>query len=89
MQVLCVVWCRAPSAAVLLQCMARSRGWVVGNGLPDEARSGRMLLKDYTAGKLVHCEWPPNSSDPQQGSASASPQEHPRDTASSSGMSAT
>ncbi|EIE26494.1 P-loop containing nucleoside triphosphate hydrolase protein, partial [Coccomyxa subellipsoidea C-169] len=50
--------CAHLPAAVLLQCMARSRGWVVGNGLPDEARSGRMLLKDYTAGKLVHCEWP-------------------------------
>ena len=32
---------------------------MVGNGLPDEARAGRLLLKDYTAGKLVHCEEPP------------------------------
>ncbi|KAK9916643.1 hypothetical protein WJX75_005277 [Coccomyxa subellipsoidea] len=75
----------SPSAAVLLQCIARSRGWVVGNGLPDEARSGRLLLKDYTAGKLVHCEWPPGSPAAQQGTASASPHADHEDTASSSG----
>ena len=35
------------------------RGWTVGHGLPDESRAGRQLLKDYTAGKLVHCLMPP------------------------------
>jgi hypothetical protein len=39
------------------------RGWVVGNNLPDEAKAGRLLLKDYTSGKLVFCERPPAESD--------------------------
>eukprot|EP00983_Pelagomonas_calceolata_P065354 1148558-Pelagomonas_calceolata.AAC.4 len=37
------------------------RGWTVGHGLPDESRAGRQLLKDYTAGKLVHCLMPPGA----------------------------
>jgi large subunit GTPase 1 len=32
---------------------------VVGNGLPDEARAGRLLLKDYCSGKLTFYERPP------------------------------
>ncbi len=50
---------RPPTAAELLRAVAAARGWVVGNGLPDEARAGRLLLRDYTAGKLLFCEWPP------------------------------
>ncbi len=76
--------CRAPTAAELLQCLAWSRGWVVGNGLPDEARSGRLLLKDYTAGKLAYCEWPPSPSGTQSGDVSSSLQADPDVAASSS-----
>ena len=39
--------------------MAASRGWVVGAGLPDEARAGRAILKDFCDGKLLSYEWPP------------------------------
>ncbi len=53
--------CRPPTSAELLRAVALARGWVVGNGLPDEARAGRLLLKDYTAGKLIYCEQPPNT----------------------------
>ena len=53
--------CRPPTSAELLRAIALARGWVVGNGLPDEARAGRLLLKDYTSGKLVYCEQPPNT----------------------------
>ena len=42
--------------------MAASRGWVVGHGLPDEARAGRAILKDYCDGRLLACEWPPGHS---------------------------
>ena len=31
----------------------------MGHGLPDESRAGRQLLKDYTAGRLIHCLMPP------------------------------
>ena len=53
--------CRPPTPAELLRAIALARGWVVGNGLPDEARAGRLLLKEYTAGKLVYCNHPPGT----------------------------
>ncbi len=62
---------RAPSAAELLRAVAAARGWVVGAGLPDEARAGRLLLRDYTAGKLLHCEWPPPPFGPAPSSQAA------------------
>ena len=43
----------------MLRAVATARGWAVANGLPDEARAGRTLLKDYTAGKLLFAELPP------------------------------
>lgn len=39
-----------------------SRGWVTASGLPDEARAGRKLLKNYVDGVLLYCKPPPNSS---------------------------
>lgn len=50
---------RDPTAAEVLRAMAASRGWVVGAGLPDEARAGRAILKDFCDGKLLSYEWPP------------------------------
>ncbi len=35
-----------------MRTMAASRGWCSANGLPDETRTGRTILKDYTSGKL-------------------------------------
>ncbi len=48
-----------PSAAELLRCVALSRGWVVQAALPDEARAGRLILRDFCAGRLPYFEWPP------------------------------
>lgn len=70
---------RPPTAAELLRGVAGARGWVVGSGLPDEARAGRLLLKDYTDGRLLHCEHPP-STEPSSHAEVA-------DSASSSGSS--
>eukprot|EP00891_Asterochloris_glomerata_P002392 jgi/Astpho2/2392/e_gw1.00044.39.1_t len=53
---------RAPTAAEVLRSHALSKGWVVGSGLPDETRSGRQILKDFVAGKLLHCCPPPGCS---------------------------
>lgn len=50
---------RIPTAAEVLSAYALSRGWVNGSGLPDETRTGRQVLKDYTSGRLAYCEWPP------------------------------
>lgn len=45
----------------LLVSLARARGWAASAGLPDEARAGRQILKDYTNGKLLYCKLPPAS----------------------------
>eukprot|EP00892_Ulva_mutabilis_P007126 jgi/Ulvmu1/4786/UM020_0071.1 len=50
---------RAPTAHEILSAYATNRGWLNGSGLPDQTRSARALLKDYTTGRLVFCEWPP------------------------------
>ncbi len=46
----------------LLRIFSISRGWVTASGLPDEARAGRKLLKNYVDGILLYCKPPPNSS---------------------------
>jgi large subunit GTPase 1 len=48
-----------PTAAELLRAVALSRGWVVQAALPDEARAGRLILRDFCAGRLPYFEWPP------------------------------
>jgi large subunit GTPase 1 len=53
-----------PKAQQLLAALAAARGWAAGGGLPDEARAGRTILKDYTAGRLVFCQLPPGSDPP-------------------------
>jgi len=61
----------------LLRAYAASRGLTAGAGLPDETRAGRALLKDYTSGKLLFCEWPPGVEPPpaegEGGAALAAP----------------
>ncbi len=49
---------------------------MVGNGLPDEARAGRLLLKDYTSGKLTYCEQPPNTHAEVQADAAYTGHDH-------------
>ncbi|KAJ2665127.1 hypothetical protein IWW48_000394 [Coemansia sp. RSA 1200] len=49
-----------PTATELLTSYAAARGmFKAGEGNPDESRAARVLLKDYVAGKLVHCSPPP------------------------------
>ena len=43
--------------------LAVLRGWTAGAGLPDESRAGRVILRDYTNGKLVFCLLPPGGPD--------------------------
>lgn len=50
---------RPPTALEFLRALAIKRGWSSANGLPDETRAGRTILKDYTSGKLVSAEMPP------------------------------
>lgn len=48
-----------PLGTRLLVALARARGWTASGGLPDEARAGRQVLRDYTSGRLLHCRLPP------------------------------
>lgn len=47
------------SALDVLCAYASYRSWVNGSGLPDTSSAARAILKDYTSGKVVYCEWPP------------------------------
>ncbi|KAF8756153.1 P-loop containing nucleoside triphosphate hydrolase protein [Rhizoctonia solani] len=48
------------TAEDLLVSYAIARGFArAGQGLPDEARAARYILKDYVAGKLLFCHPPP------------------------------
>ena len=49
----------ATAAAQAVEMLAQARGWTQAAGLPDQTRSGRQIIKDYTNGLLVHCESPP------------------------------
>lgn len=62
-------------ARVLLDKIALQRGFVTGNGLPDQFKAGKMLLKDYVSGKLVYCHLPPGQSAMLEPEASSQSQE--------------
>lgn len=51
-----------PSARELLEAYALMRGFrKSGQGLPDESRAARIILKDYVNGKLLFCAPPPST----------------------------
>eukprot|EP00166_Cyanidium_caldarium_P002840 ctg_2785.g520 len=50
---------RSPTAAELLDTLARARGFMKDGGRPDQHRAARRLLKDYVAGRLLHVHLPP------------------------------
>ena len=52
---------RAPTAAEVLRTWAVARGWTAASALPDEARAGRAIMKDYVAGRLLSCQLPPHA----------------------------
>jgi large subunit GTPase 1 len=48
------------SAATFLQIYAAKRGYVAGRGVPNQAQAARIILKDYTKGKLLFCHIRPD-----------------------------
>ena len=48
-------------AAHVLAGVAASRNFVIGQGRPDETRTGRMILKDFANGKLLYVHAPPDA----------------------------
>lgn len=49
------------AAPQMLAALASARGWTTGAGLPDEARAGRQVLRDFCDGKLVSFCLPPTA----------------------------
>ena len=47
----------------MLRTWAVARGWTAASALPDEARAGRAIMKDYVAGRLLSCQLPPRASE--------------------------
>lgn len=43
------------SAKQFLQIIAEKRGFYTGSSLPDEAKTAKLVLKDYVSGKLLYC----------------------------------
>ena len=43
------------SAKQFLQVLSIKRGFTTGNGLPEEAKTAKIVLKDYVSGKLLYC----------------------------------
>jgi len=45
----------------ILNKSAIIRGFMTGNGLPNQALTARNILKDYVNGVIVYCHLPPGS----------------------------
>ena len=55
------------SAKQFLQVIAKKRGFYTGNGLPEEAKTAKLVLRDYTSGKLLFCHLRPDFSEEKYG----------------------
>ena len=55
------------SAKQFLQIIAKKRGFYTGNGLPEEAKTAKLILRDYTSGKLLFCHLRPDFSEEKYG----------------------
>ena len=58
------------SAKQFLQVIAKKRGFYTGNGLPEEAKTAKLVLRDYTSGKLLYCHLRPDYSEEKFGKIS-------------------
>ena len=58
------------SAKQFLQIIAKKRGFYTGNGLPEEAKTAKLILRDYTSGKLLYCHLRPDYSEEKFGKIS-------------------
>jgi hypothetical protein len=56
----------AVDALTVLETYARQRSFMASNGRPDDARASRIVLKDFTSGKLLYCHPPPQLSDEER-----------------------
>jgi large subunit GTPase 1 len=59
------------SATQFLQILALKRGFLTGRSLPDEAKTAKMILKDYNSGRLLYCNLRPDFDETIHGSVIA------------------
>jgi large subunit GTPase 1 len=55
------------SATQFLQTLATKRGFYSGRNLPDEAKTAKLVLKDYVAGRLLYCNLRPDYDEMKHG----------------------
>jgi large subunit GTPase 1 len=55
------------SATQFLQILAAKRGYITGRSLPDEAKTAKLILKEYVAGKLLYCNLRPDYDEKKHG----------------------
>lgn len=44
----------------MLSVFAMKKGWKTGSGTPAEMHAAKVIMKDYTTGKLLHCQLRPD-----------------------------
>lgn len=57
------------SASILLDTHASARGFMTDHGRPDRSRSARVLLKDFTSGRIVYAHAPTGHGEANIGAA--------------------
>jgi large subunit GTPase 1 len=55
------------SATQFLQILATKRGYYTGRNLPDEAKTSKIVLKDYVNGRLLYCNLRPDYDESKHG----------------------
>lgn len=63
---------RLYTASTFLQVYAANKGWLTGRGLPNEIQAAKVILKDFTTGKLLFCEVRPDYNPEMHGQVSQS-----------------
>ena len=48
------------TTATVLQVYASKKGWKTGSGTPAEMAAAKHIMKDYTTGRLLHCQLRPD-----------------------------
>ena len=43
------------TTSTFLQVFASKKGWKTGSGTPAEIHAAKVVMKDYTSGRLLHC----------------------------------
>ena len=48
------------TTSTFLQVFASKKGWKTGSGTPAEIHAAKVVMKDYTSGRLLHCQIRPD-----------------------------